>query len=99
FWIAYGGDLKAILQGPTAIQQFAGLSFYVVLALLFCTARRRNGFAAVQDLISKTRVISRAALQRRPVLAVIETPPPAVDSRPAIGPYHVLETLETTADG
>ena len=70
-----------------------------MLALLFCTARRRNGFAAVQDLVTKTRVISRAALELRPMLSAVETPPPAVDAKPTVGPYHVLETLETNAEG
>ena len=70
-----------------------------MLALLFCTARRRNGFAAVQDLVTKTRVISRAALESRPVLSAGETPPPAVDAKSTVGPYHVLETLETGAGG
>ena len=70
-----------------------------MLALLFCTVRRRNGFAAVQDLVTKTRVISRAALDSRPLLPVGESQPPAVDANPVVGPYHVLETLETNADG
>ncbi|MGO9115627.1 MAG: protein kinase domain-containing protein [Thermoguttaceae bacterium] len=99
FWIIYGGDIKAMLQSPMAIQQLIGFSFYLVLALLFCTARRRNGFAAVQDLLTKTRVISRAALEIRPMLAASETPPPAADAKPAVGPYQVLETLETGAGG
>ena len=98
-WIACGGDPKVIMSRPMAIQQLIGFSYYLVLALLFCTARRRNGFAAVQDLVSKTRVISRAALQSRPALSASETPPPAVEDRPAIGPYHVLEMLETNAGG
>ena len=76
-----------------------GISFYVMLALLFCTARRRNGFAAVHDLVTKTRVISRTALEWRPILSAVETPSPAVDGQPTVGPYQVLETLETNAEG
>ena len=87
------------MNSSMVIQQLIGFSFYLVLALLFCTARRRNGFAAVQDLVTKTRVISRAALQSRPVLSASETPPPAVEAKPTVGPYHVLETLETNAGG
>ena len=98
-WIAYGIDPRAILQGSTFIQQLPGISFYILLALLFCTVRRRNGFASVHDLATKTRVISRAALESRPVLSAAETPPPAVDDKSMVGPYHVLETLETTAEG
>ncbi|MGO9109710.1 MAG: protein kinase domain-containing protein, partial [Thermoguttaceae bacterium] len=97
--IAWGNGPKAVLQSPTVLQQLIGFSFYFVLALLFCTARRRNGFAAVQDLVTKTRVISRTALELRPILSTIDTAPPAVDTKPAIGPYHALETLETSAGG
>lgn len=97
FWIAYGGDPKAILQTSMVVQQLVGLSYYLVLALLFCTARRRNGFAAVHDLVAKTRVISRTTLELRPVLAAAETPPPTVEAQPTVGPYHVLATLETNA--
>jgi hypothetical protein len=99
FWIAYGGDPRAVLQSSTVVQQLLGLSFYLVLALLFCTARRRNGFAAVHDLATKTRVISRTAIELRPVLAAAETPPLTIEAQPTAGPYHVLETLETNAGG
>jgi len=98
FWIVYGGDPKAYLSDSTIAQQLMGFSFYFVLALLFCTVRRRNGFAAVQDLLTRTRVVSRLALHSRPTLVAAEMPPPAADTRPAVGPYHVLETLEESAD-
>lgn len=88
---AMGGD-------ATWVQQLLGFSYYLMLAVLFCTARRRNGFAAIQDLTSRTRVIARAALQLRPALPEGETTPPAVNTAPLIGPYHVLETLEESAD-
>ena len=97
FWIVYGGDPKAYLSGSAVVHNLMGFSFYLVLALLFCTARRRNGFAAVQDLLTRTRVISRVALPSRPVPVVSEMPPPAVDATPAVGPYHVLESLEQSA--
>jgi uncharacterized RDD family membrane protein YckC len=98
-WIASGGDPKVIMKHSMAIQQLIGLSYFVVTALLFCTARRRNGFAAVQDRLTKTRVISRAALELRPALWSGETPPPAVDDKAMVGPYHVLETVETGGEG
>jgi eukaryotic-like serine/threonine-protein kinase len=93
FWIASRGDPFAYLHYSGAVQYLMQFSFYLVLALLFSTVRRRNGFAAVHDLITKTRVISRAALQPRSMLSPVENPPPAVEARPRIGPYHVLETL------
>lgn len=97
--IAYGSDPKAILQSSMVIQQLIGFSFYLGMALLFCTARRRNGFAAVQDLATKTRVISQAALEFRPALSAGKTSPPAVDDTSMVGPYHVLETLATNSEG
>ncbi|MGA2035566.1 MAG: protein kinase [Thermoguttaceae bacterium] len=98
-WIASGGDPMAIMKSSMVIQLLIGFSFYLVLALLFCTARRRNGFAAVQDLLTRTRVISRAALQSRPMLSAAETPPPAAEAKPTVGPYHVLETWEASVGG
>ena len=97
-WIVYGADPRAMIQYQGIFQQLVGFSFYFVLALMFCTVRRRNGFAAVQDLATKTRVVSRAALEMRPVLSAVETPPLDVAAKPAVGPYHVLEALETCDD-
>ncbi|MGO9201651.1 MAG: protein kinase domain-containing protein [Limisphaerales bacterium] len=65
--------------------------------LLFCTARRGNGFAAVHDLLTNTRVISRAALKARPTPALAQTSPPSLEAKPRIGPYHILDTLEDSA--
>lgn len=99
YWIACRGDPRTIMQDSIVVQQVMGLSFYLVLALLFCTARRRNGFAAVQDLATRTRVISREELELRPVPSTVETPSPGVETKPGVGPYHVLEAWETTAGG
>ena len=54
------------------------LSSWPVTALVFSTARRRNGFAAWHDLASGTRVIQKEAYQARPVSgaeAVLESRP------------------------
>lgn len=37
-------------------------SFLVLLSLVFVTARRRNGFAALHDLASRSRVVQRATV-------------------------------------
>jgi len=71
--------------------------FSLMNTLLFATARRRNGFAAVQDLLTGSRVVSRAAVTSRRVLAASEAPPPAVESAITIGPYHVLQALTEAA--
>jgi hypothetical protein len=96
-WLIYGTNPKAYMGASTTVQMLLSSSFYILLALLFCTARRRNGFAAFHDLVTKTRVISRPALQARPVPSVGEASPPAIDAKSIIGPYHVLETLENSA--
>ena len=97
YWLAYGSNPKAYLGASLLTQTLMGLACYGIMVLLFCTARRRNGFAAVQDLLAKTRVISRAALGSRPVLPAGELPPPAVESAITIGPYHVLQALAESA--
>jgi uncharacterized RDD family membrane protein YckC len=97
YWAAFGLSPRAYFESSPLMQSLLGFSYYILLALLFCTARRRNGFAAAQDLVAKTRVISRVALESRQVLAMAEVPPPAVDGGPAVGPYQVLETLEKSA--
>ncbi|HOX56408.1 MAG TPA: protein kinase [Candidatus Paceibacterota bacterium] len=97
YWLAFGANPKDYLASSQWIQTLMGLSCYVVMALLFVTARRRNGFAALQDLVSRSRVVSHAALVSRPVLSAAEAPPPAVESAITIGPYHVLQALADTA--
>ena len=97
YWLAFQGNTRAFLSLPQPLQFFLSLTFGLVLAALFCTARRRNGFAALHDLMTRTRVIARVALQARPGLAMIETPPPPA-TRQLVGPYHILETMEESAD-
>src|SRR5208337_2465982 len=79
FWLVYGSN-EAYFSASLLTQTLLGLTCYGIMGLLFCTARRRNGFAAVQDLVTKTRVVSKAALASRAVLPASETPPPAVES-------------------
>jgi len=97
YGLAFGTDPRAYFSSSQVTQTLMGFSYYVVLALLFVTARRRNGFAAVQDLLTGTRVISHAAVVSRPVLPATEAPPPTVESAATIGPYHVLQALSEAA--
>ena len=96
FWLVYGPDPMAYLNAASPIRHLMGFSFYLVLGLLFCTVRRSNGFAAVHDLLTRTRVVSRLALRARPTLAA-QTPSTETVSGPAVGPYQVIETLENSA--
>ena len=62
YWLVFGANPKAYMSISQFTQMVVGFSIYAIMALLFVTARRRNGFAAVQDLLTGTRVISRGAL-------------------------------------
>ncbi|HVM47187.1 MAG TPA: protein kinase, partial [Candidatus Acidoferrum sp.] len=93
YWSAYAATRQTVMGGSPWMLMLVGSLQYVIMGLLFATARRRNGFAAVQDLATGTRVVARGALVSRAVLSGSEPPPPAVESAVSIGPYHVLQTL------
>jgi uncharacterized RDD family membrane protein YckC len=60
------------------------------VALLFATARRSNGYAAVHDLITGTRLVNvRARRQTAPLASPLE--PVDESALSMLGPYHVLE--------
>jgi uncharacterized RDD family membrane protein YckC len=66
----------------------------VLFAILFCTARRRNGFAGLHELATGTRVVAAAAAREwrlpagRTVSPRIETPHIA-----RVGPYQIIGSL------
>lgn len=68
--------------------------WWVGFLLLFVTMRRRNGYAAIHDLLSRTRVIVRPRTQERPR---VDTAPvaatPASAAMSTIGPYQVRSSL------
>lgn len=69
-------------------------------ALLFSTARRRNGFAGVHELWSSTRVIQQLATSQRPsVESVRERSIVVGSSLRRVGPFDVIETVGRTAIG
>jgi len=87
-WLSY-------YSNPSTASKFKliGLSYlyYAILALLFSTMRRRNGFAAVQDLVTRTRVVRQATATARPGLEAEKDKPVDTDATSRLGPYHVLE--------
>jgi hypothetical protein len=91
--------LMAIARGGFSWDMLVCYSYFPVLALMFATARRRNGFAGLHDLASGTRVIRRAAYEARPVLQPETRTPPVSEATPTIGPYYVLESLGRTETG
>ena len=99
YWLLYAPQPKAYFEASPFTQAVVGSSCYGIIALLFSTARRRNGFAAIHDLLTHTRVISRVALQSRPLLCADEPPPSTVEKTPLLGPYHLLQSLEPSAAG
>jgi eukaryotic-like serine/threonine-protein kinase len=77
----------------------AGLAVYIIIGLFFTTARRRNGWAGLHDLVFRTRVIRRPKVGTRPALSLPDIQPVAEsESMPRIGAYHVLEKLEQGKD-
>ncbi len=86
-----------VVSSPTLwLMQLLGYSGFAMLAVMFSTARRRNGYAGFQDLLSNTRVVSKSVYQARPVLPVVEQPPEDIAATPRIGPYHVLQSKGKT---
>ena len=95
-WIYFGFDparMVTVGERPFSLDMWVAYSYYVFLALLFATARRRNGFAGLHDLASGTRVIRKAAYEARPVLQPEGRVPPVSEATPTLGPYYVLEPL------
>ena len=100
YWIAFGfNPYRFMAQSDHVAANAINLIYYALLASLFATARRHNGLAALQDLLTRTRVIRKPAYQARPVLSAPEVKPTFTPSQPTLGPYHILETLDKSADG
>jgi uncharacterized RDD family membrane protein YckC len=82
-------------SGEEYIQRHAETAFFVeewlpflFLALLFVTVRRRNGFAAIHDLATGTRVVLDPSLSPRPVHASLPGCSP-VRTGERIGPFAI----------
>jgi eukaryotic-like serine/threonine-protein kinase len=78
-----------------------GMFYYVVLALLFVPARRGNGFAAVHDRVSGTRVIQHSArVELRPAVRI---PACVAEEFPrsqcAFGPFYAVREIGATDAG
>ena len=81
-------SLERILPGPLAFLTLETIAL-LPLALVFSTARRGNGFAALHDLLTGTRVVERRVQRARPERQLHERPRThEVIGR--AGPYDVL---------
>ena len=82
------------------VSMLLGFASLAALGLVFCRARRRNGYAGLHGLASATRVVRTPVAERRPRLIMAT---PSVEEVPAgsgrIGPYHVIEALGSSACG
>ncbi len=67
----------------------------ICMGLLFSTARRINGFAALHDLCTGTRVVEKADLRLRPASIQVQDYP-EIESVVRIGPYSVIGTLKAS---
>lgn len=93
-WIYVAIDPIGAVTGSNPMAgAIIGLSWWAIFAILFSTARLRNGFAGLHDLASRTRVVQRAAVLERQVVAVHREAPPPLEGTAMLGPYHVLGSL------
>jgi len=79
-----------------------GIATLTLVAALFLTARRRNGWAGLHDLASGTRVVSRSAARLRTRIAsstsaAIEATIPASPG-PRFGPFAALTEIRGRED-
>ena len=73
--------------------------WFPLLAILFCTMRRRNGFAGLHDLASGTRVVARSEATQRPKLLSASAPNLTPLPTGNLGPYEVLGSLGPIGSG
>ena len=79
----------------------ASAPYYILLVVIFSTARRRNGFAGLHEILTGTRVVRRTARTRaRPAVdAVVDRAAAAGRSRVRYGPFDVVGSLGATDTG
>lgn len=99
-WIvSFSDPLTFFTNGTNPFNMTISLSYYVILALLFVTARRRNGLASIVDLWTSTRVVRRVKIQERPISIIASAEPVAeVEEKEIFGPFRVLDVVEKSSD-
>ena len=102
-------DIRAVLErGGTLFTDWVWIPLTVAW---FITMRARNGYAALHDLVTGTRVIVRPKTQPRPALETVSslefgvsssdaasTRNPKPETRNIIGPYEVTTSLWKSGD-
>lgn len=93
-----GGIVGDHLNSETMEGLMATGVWFSLLALTFTTARRRNGFAGIHDLASRTRVTSKTDHARRVTFSKESEAQPDSKMLPLIGPYHILDKVGISDD-
>ena len=88
-----------LLSGSPLLAAVPTLGAWILVALLFCTARRRNGFAGVHEIGSGTRVVRLEEGRRPSLVKALERTMRVETSGRGIGPFDVLDTLARTESG
>jgi uncharacterized RDD family membrane protein YckC len=78
-----------LMASPESLQVVTSAAYMLMFVLLFSTARRHNGYAAIHDLISRTRVVERRERVRQLTSSPVPAHPPS-DIVRHLGPFAVL---------
>jgi uncharacterized RDD family membrane protein YckC len=92
--IVFGASMELYLLFDPNVAGVLNLTWMLATLALFVTARRRNGFSGLHDLLSRTRVVRAVAEQGgRRAGAPLDVTAPQVAAR--VGPYAVRDRFET----
>jgi eukaryotic-like serine/threonine-protein kinase len=94
-WLLGWHAAHAWASGSSVYQWITGIGLLILPTRLaiFVTARKRNGYAGIHDLLTGTRVVLKATYQDRPALPLRPEALPEVTALPLVGPYHVLNQI------
>lgn len=110
FWticaVLYPGSVSDLISRPGTALVWAverpwfnllSLTAYAMMVMLFVTARRRNGYRALHDFLTNTRVVSASTLPARSQAFTAKQPRLlASGSSTQVGPYRLIETIAET---
>lgn len=99
YWIfTFASGDPLALVGNSALNSIMSTTQFLVLGLMFSSARRRNGYASVYDLLTGTRIVARTLPEKRLGLTADPSVGQADATSERIGPYHVLRPLGVSGD-
>lgn len=90
--LAAGGNL-----GGAKVQVSGSLLFFVSIAILVSTMRRRNGFAGLHELVSRTRVVALEQAESRIDVSDVAIPLTSAPTA-SYGPYTAVGTMWRSDD-